>query len=489
MIDSLFLIKTHSKGRVELPFSLLAIGTAVEKNGFKVKLMDLQCAADPSVEYVIDEINLYRRTNQEFIVGISSLSTQYAWVKKFILTLKDKLPGISVVVGGHIVVAAELLLNKAQADYICLKEGEEVLPELIRRINKGDTSPSLPGIAFKRNGEIIKHKNNRYLKEFEIPNLSLIKLEDYLVHPREDILFGQHSEYIKRADEDDKLVSIMFSRGCFGSCGFCHRHIPGYRQPPVDWCIEYLRLFYDRYGVKYFRFLDELFLHDREWLNEFYEKLTDSGMNILFRIAGSRTDCIDDDILNKLKTMGCIAVNYGIESGSQVMLDKMKKRTTVEQNRKAIRKTLEHGMSVITYYILGYQGETSRTLRETSDFMTEHGIERQNYSTIFPIPVPGTELYNYCLQAGIIEDEERYLEKELNEIAMKKKILKLGTVEVSELKRFRYKHLLLYSLNQKVGGYIPFRMLKIFVLRTTWVEYLLACFRRMKKICSFSMSG
>jgi radical SAM superfamily enzyme YgiQ (UPF0313 family) len=470
MIDTVLLIKTWSEGRIELPFGLLYVGASVKTAGYHVDIIDFQAESNYSIKEFIGVVQNFLEKHPNTIIGITSLPTKYKWVKDFSIAFKEKYPNIPIIVGGHIVSASKLLLSKSKVDYICMKEGEELLPELIDAINKGNHYPDIPGLSFRKDNTIHEAKKRKPLTKLINPDFSLIHLENYLLHPKEDIVFRQNKKYLETSTPTDKLVSIMFSRGCVGSCTFCQRHLPGFRQHPVDDCIDYISMFYHKYGITYFRFVDELFLYNIEWFNEFYEKLSNSGLDIMFRIAGARADFVTDDILTKLKKMGCIGINFGIESGSQKILNIIRKRTTVKQNKEAIKKSLEYGMYVIAYYIIGYEGETEKTLKETFDFIIDPDIRSHDFKFAFPIPVPGTVLYKNSVKRGIINDDEKYFEEEYNKIASKKRILKLGDVGIEKLLAFKHKVELLFKVDNLFKKRIPFSIVKFLVMYTTLFE-------------------
>lgn len=404
MIDAVLLIRPFAPGKKELPFGLLFVGTALKQKGYGVKIIDLH--DNPQMEETIIDI-LSKSPN--VMLGINAHSGSYKWVKDFTLKIKTASPQTPIAIGGHIVASFEILLNKTGVDYVCFGEGEELLPDLIEKINNRDPLRSILGLAYKENGAIVKTGMRPLIKNFILLDFSLIDIDRYLIHPSQDLFFKESSEYLARAKKDDKLSSIMFSRGCFGVCGFCYRHLPGLRQPSIDWSWQHLMSLYEK-GVRYFKIDDELFISNSEWFRAFYQKVMDSKIDILFRISGLRVDQINEEQLGMLKKMGCVAVNYGIESGSQKMLDRMHKRTTVAQNLAAIQMTKRHGLQQMIYIMFGYEGETVQTLRETLSLLLEADLDPEKISIFYTIPFPGTKIFQECLHRGLIKDEELFLE-------------------------------------------------------------------------------
>ncbi|MDA2928585.1 radical SAM protein, partial [Acidobacteria bacterium AH-259-O06] len=141
--------------------------------------------------------------------------------------------------------------------------------------------------------------------------------------------------------------------------------------------------------------------------------------------AGVRTRTVTPESLQHWRRNGCTKVYYGIESGSQTMLDVMEKNTMVEANINALKWTYEAGLGTIVQLVIGMPGETDRTIYETIDFLKT--ISRYSFSgddNSYPSDLisinyaqalPGTPLYEYAREHGFIgktlEEEEKYLLK------------------------------------------------------------------------------
>ena len=437
MIDSVLLVRPYSVSKKEFPLALLHVGAALKEKGYKVQIIDLQ--DDPSRE---DEIIKLLEKSPEMILGISALTLHYRWVKQFVDKLKKCSPKTIVVLGGHISIISEILLENTRVDFICTGEGEITFPELINSLNKDLSPKDVLGLAFKEQGQIIKTGFQPLLKEFHCPDYDLINMENYIIYPFKDMFFKNSPEYRKRQKPDDKLAVIMFSRGCIGGCNFCYRHLPGFRQESVERSWWHLMLLRKKYGIKYFRVDDELFTNCPEWFNDFYEKFKKEKPDILFRITGLRTDLVTDRQLEMLKEMGCIAINYGIESGSQTILDNMNKRITFSQNLDAIKKTLSHGMQCMAYIMIGYEGEDKKTLDQTLNLLLESGLKPEYISIFYTIALPGTKLYRDCLKNSRIKNESEYLEAlavhvETNQPAEQRYILNFSSLSKNELVAWR----------------------------------------------------
>ena len=454
MIDSVLLIRPFSVSKKEFPLGILYIGTALKNKGYNVKIIDLQ--DNPAQE---DEIINLAKSRPNLILGITGLALHYRWIKQFSLKLKKASPETKIVVGGHVAPVYELILQNTGVDYICTGEGEEMFPELIDKLNSSQPVDTVLGLAYRNSkNKIVKTGFRPLVKSFMIPDYSLIDVNRYLIHPTKDMFFKNSPRYRSREKKDDKLGVIMFSRGCVGGCNFCYRHLPGFLQASIEWSWNHLMLLYHKYGIRYFRVDDELFVNDMEWFEAFYRKLTDSKLDILFRVTGLRADLINDNLLEKLKNMGCIAINYGIESGSQIILDNMNKRTTVTQNLSAIKKTLEHNMQAMAYTMIGFLGENKKTLKETLNMLLDSGLNREYIDVFYAVALPGTKLYRDAIKFGKITDEEEYLISmaqyvEESKPASERYILNFSELEIKELIRWERNLNVLIRLKEKLHKY------------------------------------
>jgi radical SAM superfamily enzyme YgiQ (UPF0313 family) len=452
MIDSVLLVRPFAAEKKEFPLGLLYVGTALQKKGFRVKIIDLQ--DDPTKE---EEIIKILSSSPNTMLGISALAPHYRWVKNFTLKIKRLLPETQIIVGGHIAICKNVLLQNSGVDFVCVGEGEETIPELIEVINHKGSIHDVSGLAYKdEEKNVIKTAWRPLLKDFGIPNYDLIDVTRYLIHPNKDAFFARSPEYAKVSTPHDNLGVIMFSRGCVGHCGFCYRHLSGFRQMSVDQAWEHMMLMYTKYKIKYFRIDDELFTNSPEWLRAFCGKIKQSNLGILFRITGLRVDTIDDERLTLLKQAGCIGINYGIESCSQTILNNMLKMVTVKQNIDAIEKTIQHGMITMAYIIWGYVDEDETTLKETMDTLLSLALPAYLVSIFYLVALPGTTVYVHALRTKKIVDEDAYLDSlyvlmERSEGIHKIYLINYSKINVLTLRKYEEMLLLLLKIQSRLG--------------------------------------
>ena len=202
--------------------------------------------------------------------------------------------------------------------------------------------------------------------------------------------------------------SLFTSRGCPGTCTFCNKMIFGTkaRYFSVERIVEEFFLLRDRYGAQDIAIYDDNFLADRKIAHAVCDALIRNKFDRTWSIE-ARIDSVDREMLLHAKEAGCDFIAYGIESGSQKVLDSMNKRITLEQIRRVIRMTKEVGINIRGYFMMGMPYETLEDMNQTVSFAKELNIEVASF-TLF-VPLPGTLEYRRALKTGTFIDPEYFL--------------------------------------------------------------------------------
>ena len=372
------------------PLGLGYIAKALLKSGNEVDVLDIW-AHQYSHEEVVQKI-------QELdydVAGVSALSTQYAYVKWLIAELK-RYSDAPVVVGNALATfTPEIVLSNTEADICVIGEGEITFGEVIENI---DNLECVKGIYFARNNELVKNPPREYIKnldEIDFPAWDLFPMDIYLKHCR---VYGTNIP----------AMNVITARGCPYNCRFCSKTFQGVRFRSVDNVIKEINELIKKYAIRGIFFNDELLVTNKKRVYELCDKI--EPLNINWNCQG-RVNLVDFDLLRRMKKAGCVAIGYGIESGSQTILNNMNKQVTVEQAEKALEDTVKVGMYPIMQMMYGYPGETRKTLQETVEFVKKIPYVGPVGALAVTTPLPGAELYYYSLERGLIKDEEKYLEQ------------------------------------------------------------------------------
>lgn len=373
------------------PHSLIFLGAVLRENNFRCEIMDANILKlDP--ETVVDKI---LDLSPKF-VGFTAPTMLISTAAKIADLLKKRSPDIVTIVGGpHITALPEKTMTLyPDFDIGVIGEGEITIIELLQAIQDKINLNLVKGIIFRENNSL-KITDTR----------PLIKDLDILPFPAWDMLPGILKDYQQSSVRVNDLpnFSLVTSRGCPFRCIFCFSNIFGQavRGYSADYLIRMIKYVKEKYKCKSVTFEDDNFVINRKRLVEFCNRLIDEKVKISWD-CGANVSAIDEEILPLMKRAGCWQINFGIESGSQRILDFIKKRATLAQIKKALKLTRENGINTKGYFIIGHPTETQESIQETANFIKN--IDLDVFQMSFMVPFPGTELYEIANKYGEFKD-------------------------------------------------------------------------------------
>lgn len=365
---------------INFPIGLGIIASVLLENGYEVEIFDIN-ALRLSKDQVI--LNLKKFTPD--LIGIGGLITTYKYLKWIIPEIRSLFPDTKIIVGGGVVTEnPEILLKATVADYAVIAEGEITIIELLDAITTNKDLSAVNGLAYKNDeGNIIVNPKRELIK-----NLDDVPLPAYQLFPMDIYLRNQsHSRILGPQPE----MNIITSRGCPFNCNYCyHIFSKGVRYRSIEGVIDEIKFFIKDYNVHSFIFIDETFTINSKRVIAFCEALKREEIKITWSCY-ARVSLVEKNLLKLMKETGCYRIGFGIESGSQKILDLMNKGETVEQAERAIKMVRKAGMICGTTFMCGYIGETKETMRETVSFCKKHLITT---SFFFTTPYPGTQIYS-----------------------------------------------------------------------------------------------
>ena len=409
------------------PMGSLSVITALKKAGFNnTEFYDIDYLR-PALSDVLN----YIEDKKPDILGISAVvSTAYEYTKNLSLEIQKRLPETTILMGGNLGASAEIVLKKTGVEYICTSEGERTAVDFVncwKTAKSKDDFKNVNGLAFlDQNNEMVVTPFQDPVEAEKVYDIdwSLMgegeKIEFFFpLSHLAPIISNSFSLDPRVSDSHRKgkrVAGLAASKGCVARCTFCHRWDKGIRYIPVPVLMERLDKLIEKYNVGFVNFSDENFGTDRKWLAQFILEI--AKRDILWRVSGMRVNTIDPESIKKMKEAGCSCIYYGMESGSQKILDVMEKVTKVEQNYNAVKWMAENNLYTIVQLIIGMPGETQETIDETSKF-TSYFVEQSPntdpnaLSINFAQALPGTPLYEIARRKGqigsFIEGEEKYL--------------------------------------------------------------------------------
>lgn len=359
------------------PLGLLSLASYLKRQNISVSILD---ATNININY--QGILAYLKKSSPNFVGISSTTPMISYAHDLAKAVKSSFPGILVIIGGpHISALPEDTLRRYSAfDVGVIGEGEETLLDIIQ--NNG-ASRVIPGIIFRDGEKIIKTPYREYIK-----NLDILPFPAYnLLDKFPDYYKPTPNNYLKLP-----IIPIVTSRGCPFKCTFCTQSVFGsrYRSHSIEYLISHLEYLKRIYDVREVCFYDDLFLLDESKLYKFLEAKDRKQLDFSWSCEG-RVGQFSQEMLRDMRKGECWQISYGVESGSQTMLDYFNKNIKVSQIKETFEQTKRAGIMTRAYLIVGAPPEDKSTLNETKRMISN--VKPDEIHISFFTPFPGSKSY------------------------------------------------------------------------------------------------
>ncbi len=367
------------------PFGLAYIAAVLEQGGHRVEILD-----GIAEKMTIDEV--VKRAKYFDLVGMSAYT---GFAKRAFETIRKlrEATDIPIVFGGpHATSVPKMVFEAAPIDFLVSGEGEYTSRDLIEAIEMGKDVDNVAGLYFRK-GKQIKFTGER----------PLIKNVDDIPLPARHLLkMGLYKGSDSRTKRQPSH-GIITSRGCPFNCFYCHKQTfgRGFRAHSPERVLQEIDLLVEKYGARDIGIWDDNFTVNKKRVLKICDLLKERKHDLTFSCE-ARVDCVDDDILNALKGAGCDCIAYGIESGSQRMLDYMRKSITLEQARQTVKKTHKVGLNMLAYFMMGLPSETKKDIEKTIKFAKELNPKLATFSLF--VPFPGTDAYDQIVKENGLED-------------------------------------------------------------------------------------
>jgi len=387
----------------EFPMGLAYIAGVLKQQGIDVEIYNQDLHHWPD-----SHLTEYLDNNNFDVVGYSTIGGYYQYQKllKISAAINKSKNKPFYVIGGHgPAPEPEYFFKKTKADAIVIGEGEETILELLDAIANKQSLSNILGIAYRKDDEIFVNQRRPLIRD-----LGTIPLPAYDLFPMEYYRLLR----MPHANNSDFVMPMLSGRGCLFKCNFCYRMDEGFRARGTEEIIDEIQFLKNIYQVNYIAFMDELLMSSVDRVEELCNAFIKAKLNIKWDCNG-RLNFAKLNLLKLMKKAGCVFINYGIEAYDDKILKNMNKCLTTKQIKEGIENTLDVGISPGYNIIFGNIGENRKTLEKGVQFLLKYddGAQLRNIRPV--TPYPGSPLYYYAIEKGLLKDcEDFYENKHLN---------------------------------------------------------------------------
>jgi radical SAM superfamily enzyme YgiQ (UPF0313 family) len=289
------------------------------------------------------------------VFGFGTICSTYPLTIRIAREVKRGHPEATIVLGGPqaSVVDVQTLRAFEFVDYVVRGEAENTFPELLRALGGGGRLDPIPGITFRRRGDVVRNPNAPV-----IADLDELPLPAYHLYPEL---------------KDCRYVPLELGRGCPFACTFCSTNDffrRRFRLKSPERVIEQMSTIQRLYGIREFDLVHDMFTVDRKRVVAFCEALLACGERFVWGCS-ARTDCVDEELIALMARAGCRSIFFGIETGSARLQRVIDKNLDLAEAARMIRSADSHRIQTTVSLITGFPEETMEDLGETLDFLTD----------------------------------------------------------------------------------------------------------------------
>ncbi|MFC1800480.1 B12-binding domain-containing radical SAM protein [Nanoarchaeota archaeon] len=370
------------------PLGLAYLAAAIRKAGHKVKIID----AAPLHYKPSDLIREIKKEKYD-VIGVTFMTVMYLCAMDIVKSIRNIDKEVKIIVGGpHVtIMPEETLRNNTEIDYAVLGEGEYTVVELLKAIKGNKPNSDVKGIAF-----FDKEKNKVVITPPRTPESEI----DTFPAPARELL--PMNLYTPTPTYYQKLPSyiILTTRGCPFRCVYCSKMFGNViRYHSVERVIEEIHILIKKYGAKEIIFRDDTFTINKQYVTKLCDEMIKQGISKKIKwMCMTRVNLVDEKLLRIMKKAGCWSIHFGVESGSQRILDIIQKDITIEEIKRAFLLTRKVGIKTKAFFMLGLPTETRKESLQTIKFSKE--LDPDGVQFTITVPYPGTKLFELAKKSG-----------------------------------------------------------------------------------------
>ena len=376
-------------GPVTEPLGLAYIAAVLEQRGDTVEILDTI-----ALNYRRDDIVNHLKGKHFDAVGVTMLTPMYLTGIEVIKLVKSLYNDIIAIVGGPhpTLMPIETLRENPEIDFAVVGEGEETIVELLNAVESGTSLSKIKGIAYREGDEVRLNEARPFIQDLDsipLPARHLLPM----------ILYTPTAHSYQRLPN----YSIMTVWGCPFRCVYCSQFFGKKpRYPSTGRIIQEMKLLIDEYGAKEIKMEGDTFTANKNYVKKLCREIIKEGLHKKIKWhCSTHVNVVDKDLLELMAEAGCWEISYGVETGSQRLMDLIRKQTTLDRVREAFKMTKEVGIMIRAFFMLGLPTETREESLQTIAFAKELDPYWAQFTITTPYPM--TELYELAKKDGTLK--------------------------------------------------------------------------------------
>ncbi len=338
---------------------------------------------------------------------ISVMSLNMPYIDKLLSRLNQFYEGPVLVGGYHAIAAPEDFLEYQAVDGVVIGDGERPLSSFLECVESGGDAYGIKGLWGKRGRFFSDDWRGEHWYVERLDDYPYIDYELFHrlkpINKRENVFFSPMKQTLS-------IMPAVSGRGCPYRCTYCSNAVRMSKYPNVKsylrkyepaLFVSHLEEYVRRYEIQFLDFLDELFIHDRDWIASFvleYKK----RINLPFS-AQVHLSYLDEEICKLMRDCGWMLAAFGLECGDEeYRRTYLRRQMSNEFIKRQVEVLKKNGIFTVSYNMMGMPFETERTLSATIDLNKE--IQPDLAMHFYWQPLPGTELTKMAIKEGLIPE-------------------------------------------------------------------------------------